>query len=957
MIKHGILSTSFNPPNSHFLAITEPRKWSGRSFTPTLDWFKSNGVLDTDRQASSDAVHRHPKGRLVPGSDFKTNSHCLSAVLSFASLILFNCSLPSMTAFAQASTPKVTVSGSAQVRAGGSVQFYSSVSNSADKSVIWKVNGVAGGSSATGTISNTGLYTAAAAIPSPASVSISAVSHASAAASATQTLSLLNPLPALKAVTGTRSGTSAKLLLDAKGSGFAANAQILAAGSALATTHVSATELQAVVVTPPGTSSLAITVANPNPGAATTSVVNVKFDPITDVIVTLSGPSQVRAGGSLQFTASVVNSSDTHINWQVNGVIGGSAATGTISNTGLYQAASSVPSPASVSISAVSHATSLASASRTVSILNALPVLNSASATSADSTGKLLIDVRGSGFAPTAQIMVAGTPVTTTLVSGTELQAVVAPAAGATTLAVSVSNPNPGAAVSASVKVNAVINSTLQTATRLLDQATFGPTLKDIQHVEALGPEAFLAEQFKASPTYIQPLINPTPASCVAVGSQSGCLNSLWWQAALTSNDQLRQRVAFALSQIFVVSTITVNPSAVAVFQNLLLKDAFGNFSTVLHDVTVSAAMGQYLDMLNSAAPRDGQIANENYAREVLQLFTIGLYELNQDGTPQLDSNGKTIPSYTQTQIQALARAFTGWTYATPAGAASTRWPAPTQYTLPLMPVAAQHDQTAKILLNGTTLPAGQTAEQDLDDALANIFTHQNVGPFICRQLIQHLVSSNPSPAYVSRVAAVFADNGNRVRGDLQAVIQAILLDPEARAGDTDPSSSGGHLREPVLYLASTMRALSATNTNTHGFYGTLSSYTEPLGESPYASSSVFNFFPPDYQLPDSASTAPEFELENTATSILRLTLANTLVHNYVSGFNIDLSATSNLGLLAANPSDLVDSLGVIFLHGQMPAAMRTAIINHIATLSSPAERARVATYLVITSSVYKVQH
>ena len=279
---------------------------------------------------------------------------------------------------------------------------------------------------------------------------------------------------------------------------------------------------------------------------------------------------------------------------------------------------------------------------------------------------------------------------------------------------------------------------------------------------------------------------------------------------------------------------------------------------------------------------------------------------------------------------------------------------------------------TAKILLNGTTLPAGQTAEQDLTGALTNIFNHQNVGPFVCRQLIQHLVASNPSPAYVARVAAVFANNGSGVRGDMKAVINAILTDTDARAGDTSPNFDGGHLREPMLYITDVMRGLGYTNNDAaagndviaNASYNTVSNYTTNLSEKPYTSGSVFNFFPPNYVIPGTTLNAPEFGQENTASAVLRLTLANSLVYNGISGFTVDLSATSALGMTASatgnaatDSGNLVDSLGIIFMHGQMPAQMRTDIVNHVQTLTNIPERVRVATYLVITSSFYKVEH
>jgi uncharacterized protein (DUF1800 family) len=401
-----------------------------------------------------------------------------------------------------------------------------------------------------------------------------------------------------------------------------------------------------------------------------------------------------------------------------------------------------------------------------------------------------------------------------------------------------------------------------------------------------------------------------------------------------------------------------VNATTITYYHNTLAQDAFTNFSTIMHDVTLSPGMGDYLNMLNSAKAPAGQIANENYPRELMQLFTIGLNQLNDDGTLQLDSSGNPIPTYTEAQVQAFARAYTGWTYATVSGGSSTTFPNKTaNYFAPMAAVESEHDTTAKTLLNGTVLPAGQTAEEDLSGALANIFAHTNVGPFVCKQLIQHLVTSDPSPAYVSRIAAVFANNGSGVRGDMQAVIRAILEDTEARAGDTNPAYDGGHLREPMLWMTNYLRAVGFTNTDVNGSYYSLSNYSNNLNERPYRSGSVFNFFPPSYVIPQTTLNAPEFDLENTASAILRLSLADSLVNNKITGFTTDLSATSTLGLIAAaSPANLVDTLSTMFMHGQMPTDMRTEILNTISGLGT-AQQVRVAVYLVITSSQYKVMH
>jgi uncharacterized protein (DUF1800 family) len=680
--------------------------------------------------------------------------------------------------------------------------------------------------------------------------------------------------------------------------------------------------------------------------------------------VTVSGASQVRLGSTLQLAATVTNTTNTSVVWQVNGVAGGAAATGTISTTGLYTPPATIPSPNSVTITAVSQTTPPVSGSLAETILNPTPVITTATATQNLTTSNYLLDVVGTGFVTGAQLQVAGAPVTTNFISATELQATITVASGVTTLSVNVVNPDPGS--STSIAANAQVQSLKATVTasaRLLDQATFGPTLTDIQHVEQIGIPAYLTEQFGTATTLLPDITNPPPTACV--NTTVPCEQSEWWQTVITGKDQLRQRVAFALSEIFVISTNSVNARSVTPYQNLLANDAFTNFYTIMNDVTLSPGMGSYLDMLNSNKPATGQIANENYPRELMQLFTTGIDLLNQDGSLQLDTNGNPLPVYTELQVQAFARAYTGWTYATSTGGSPTKFPNNTaNYDSPMAPVESAHDATAKILLNGTTLPQNQTAEQDLAGALTNIFNHPNVGPFVCRQLIQHLVASNPSPAYVSRVAAVFANNGSNVRGDMKAVITAILEDPDARAGDTSPNFDGGHLREPMLYMTNVIRGLGFVNTDPNSYYSSLSNYTNALAEKPYTSGSVFNFFPPNYVIPGTTDNAPEFGQENTASAILRLTLADNLVNNKISSFFVDLSATSALGMMASktgnattDSGNLVDALATIFMHGQMPTVMRTAIVSHVATLTNIPERVRVATYLVITSSLYKVEH
>jgi uncharacterized protein (DUF1800 family) len=681
----------------------------------------------------------------------------------------------------------------------------------------------------------------------------------------------------------------------------------------------------------------------------------------SNVIVTVTGPTSTRLLGTAQFSATIKNTNDQVLIWQVNGVTGGSNLTGTISSTGLYTAPAAMPPTPYVTISAVSDISVTSAGYVTENLLNSLPVVSSVVATQVGTSQSYLVTVMGTGFVSSSAIQIGGSSVaTTTFLSGTELQTTVTLAAGVSTIAVDVSTPDPGAALSSVVNAPiTVVLATANSAARLLDQATFGPTMADIQHVQAVGLNAYLTEQF-AEPTSTLAAIsvNPLPAVCLGNNTPYPCAESEWWTVAITGPDQLRQRVAFALSEMFVVSTQTVTGQAIPQFHNVLANDAFTNFSTIMKDVALTPAMGNYLNMFDSAKPPAGQIANENFGRENMQLFTIGLNLLNQDGSLQTDGSGNPVPSYTEAQVQAFARAYTGWTFALAGGGAPPKFPNSTpDYNDPMAAVDSAHDMTAKILLNGTTLPAGQTSVQDLNGALANIFAHPNVGPFVCTQLIQHLVTSTPSPAYVSRISAVFANNGSGVRGDMKAVIKAILTDTEARAGDTNASYDGGHLREPILFITAMIRSLGFKNTDVNGSYFSLSGQSSKLNEEPYRANSVFNFFPPNYVIPASTLNAPEFGIENTASAVLRLSLADSIVNNKIASFSVDLSNTSALGVEAANPTNLVATLNMLLMHSQMPAAMQTNIINAITPLTSNAQRVRVAIYLIITSSQYKIIH
>jgi uncharacterized protein (DUF1800 family) len=439
-----------------------------------------------------------------------------------------------------------------------------------------------------------------------------------------------------------------------------------------------------------------------------------------------------------------------------------------------------------------------------------------------------------------------------------------------------------------------------------------------------------------------------------------------WWRNAVVGPDQLRQRMAWALAQIFVVSDVGGalgnDPIGLAEYYDLLVRNALGDYRQLLEDVTLSPAMGRYLSMLgNEKADEALNIRpDENFAREVMQLFTIGLHELEPDGTRTLDGQGDPIPTYDQATIEEFARVFTGWNYA---DATSWQWPQPNYR--PMEPWLAYHDTGAKTLLGGIVIPPAQTPEDDLRAALDNLCQHPNVGPFVCRQLIQRLVTSNPSPGYVARVAAVFDDDGSGARGNLYAVARAILLDDEARAGHLADPQDFGKLKEPLLRQTALWRAFAARAQN--GEYQ--DGWPEgPWGQAPLRAPSVFNFYSPFYQPPgemlDEGLYGPEFQI-TTHTWITSGTnkLYDLSMWRNDSNPNLDADdvyiRTAYERSIADDPEALVDHLGLLLMGGQMSSWMRAVLVDrveHIALADGGYDRVTEAIYLIVTSPEGAVQ-
>lgn len=386
-------------------------------------------------------------------------------------------------------------------------------------------------------------------------------------------------------------------------------------------------------------------------------------------------------------------------------------------------------------------------------------------------------------------------------------------------------------------------------AAHILDLTTFGPTADEIDTVAREGIDWWLNEQFALPASLHEPIVRRYGAQYGYQLQEPVIFPGLYrrfafFENALTAPDQLRQVTAYAFTQIFVVSAtgmLNNNPIGLASYYDTLLTHSFGNFRDLLRAVTLHPAMGFYLSHVNNAKsdPLANTFPDENYAREVMQLFTIGLYELNQDGTVVVDANGKPIPTYDNDDIQAFAKVFTGLTYDVNAGS-PVFGRNQGAMNLPMVMIDSFHEGGEKPLLNGYVVPDGQSGMEDIDAAIDNLFQHPNVGPFIGRQLIQRLVTSNPSPGYVARVAGVFADNGSGERGDLEAVLRAILTDEDVR--------DASRVREPFRRYLALNRSLGvAPVTGTD--YGVTGFFVQNLtGQMVLTAPSVFNFYSPFYR-------------------------------------------------------------------------------------------------------------
>lgn len=503
----------------------------------------------------------------------------------------------------------------------------------------------------------------------------------------------------------------------------------------------------------------------------------------------------------------------------------------------------------------------------------------------------------------------------------------------------------------------------LVTTSRFLGQATLGANFDTIQSVYEQGIDVWLEKQFETPRGFIIEDFTRelTILALDSTFTRGGNVNRIqplkefwqtsWWQYTMTAPDLVRNRVALALSEIFVVSEVPRlddYPLALANYYDMLLDLSFGNFRDLLESVTFHPAMGVYLTHMNNpkSDPLINRFPDGNYAREVMQLFTIGLYELNEDGSRKTDAEGNWIPTYDNDDITEFSKVFTGFTWGDTYLFGQDQQ-TELSYTFPMQMVDRWHEPGEKKLLNGFTIPNAYPVDglNDVKLALDNLFNHPNVGPFIGHKLIQRLVKSNPSPAYIARVTQAFNDNGEGVRGDMKAVIRAILMDPEARDCEATRSSFDGMLREPIVRYTQICRAFNAFSES--GLYrNSMNTFYQKLFQRPLGSPSVFNFFQPDYQpigsIEEAGLVAPEFQITNSVSIVGYINqvhdwlLETNRAMEYYSIFSgedrdnskrVNLDLTKEIEMVESGQTEqFIEQLNLVLMHGQMSEETRATI-------------------------------
>ncbi len=791
--------------------------------------------------------------------------------------------------------------------------------------VTWAINGTVGGSATYGTVSPTGKYTAPVVIPPDNQITIKVTSTADATKFGTAQISITQPLVYIWSAYP-NTVTPGAVSLSINGAGFVSGAVVTINDQPLPTAYLSPTSLKVTGNVPVSMLGLAkLRAINPGPGSTTSDPVNLT---VKSSAVSLSlNPSSIALpiNTSQAFTATVTGSVNTAVTWSTN--------IGTISAAGLYTAPAILPNPPTALVTAKSVADPLVAVSAVVT-------LNQPAVTVSVSPAAAQLFLNGTQQLSATVVGNANTAVTWSATAGT-----ISPT-GLFTAPAAMPNPASITVTATSVAVPTALGKALLTIklappampnlshARFLDQAAFGPTTAELQTLGQMDIDAWLTNQLNL------------PASPIAIPATNTLAASQYLNRIVTAPDQLRQRIIAALGKIIVISA-QKNPYSdeVVPYLQILSKHAFGSYRQLLSDITVSPQMGKYLDLANSKTPA----ANENYPRELMQLFTTGLVMLNPDGTPQLDAQGNTVPTYNQATVAQTALALTGWTYPTAPGGTPnvSNWE---NFSAPAMEAREQfHNKSAKTLIGGCPIPAGLTVAVETNAVLDCVFNHPNTAPFIVTRLIRDLVTSNPSPAYVQRVVDVWNTNGPAGKGDLKAVVTAILKDAEARQDQA--TINQGRLKDPAYHIASFIRALNGNITpdNVRGW-----TFVQ-MGQAPLAPASVFGAYSLTYRIRGGALAGPEFQIYTPTESILRGNFFHEMLTSpNQSDLNINLGPVM---ALAADKNAVIEQVNATLLYGRMPQSLKSSLATAMAAASDNNQAVLTALYLTALSGYYAVQY
>ena len=894
--------------------------------------------------------------------------------------------------------------GNPQVHAAGTVQMAVQVAGVTQTNGYWYVNGTGD----VGYVDANAIYHAPLTVPSPNTATIGYYQNGS---SITTTATVTNPVPKPTSLSvNTIHQLSTPVIIF--GSSFALGATVLVNGVSTPVNYISSSQLGITITfAKPVTGLITLTVQNPAPGASSATItVPSSF---SNSGVAPASP-QVRAGATLQMSVQIAGVAQTNGYWYVNGtgdvgyVDAGAVyhapltvPTPNTATIGYYENGSSmtttatvlnpVPNPTSSSVSVITQlSTPLAlhgsgflpssvvyvqgtampttyyssswiattvtlptairngvtltvqnpspgAASGSIVIPSSFPAVGTISPATL-STGWISLQITGTGFGSGTQVLRDGKPLVTTVNSSTSLTATgYLPPWGTSTTATITIVPQPGS-VSTGTQTLPIVYPSLayDTAARFSTQAAFGPRPGLVEHIQQVGLQGFLTEQMAVP----------------GVAYPSGVLPRYpFLDTAATGNPLLRLRVALALESFIDNQALTEEFQSFAPWQQTVEADAFGNFRQLMTDIASNPRMGDFLNLPGNNATTSSSHPNQNFARELMQLFSIGTSMLNDDGTVQTDASGRVIPSYDQNTILDMARVFTGWNFAPTVNANYVAFNI--DWSQPLTAQDQYHDHGAKTLFGTVQLPAGQDIVTDRTAALDAIFKHPNVPAFVGRRLIEQLVKSNPTPAYVQRISAIFENNGKGVRGDLSAVVQAILLDPEARAGDTTAVSvSDGYLQDPLLWEGFLMNVLQQTQ-----FDGQVIYLPGKLGQDWWHPVSVFSFYPATFTIPGTTVNSPQWALQNNVTQLHRSQYLYGILTGQTSGFNTDFQANAWLYNAFTTLPDLVDALNHQLFHGQMPTATQTAILNYCSGITNQNQAYTDAIFLALNSDSFNVVH